>query len=106
MKEKLKELRKQHGLTQEELSNYLGIKLSTYKQYETDRTEPNIDTLIKLANYYDISLDFLCERPRPYDLPSATTQEQKEAVAIILKLNAVNTLRAISYCAGLLTNQS
>lgn len=63
-------------------------------------------TLIKIADYFDISLDNLCERPRPYDLPTAATQEQRQAVNLIMQLDATNTLRVISYCAGLLTNQN
>lgn len=105
MQNKLKELRKRNNITQEEISQQLNINLSTYKQYETNRTEPNITTLKKIADYYDVSLDFLCERPRPYDLPSSTTQNQKQAINIILQLNEINTIKAISYCDGLLAGQ-
>ncbi len=103
---KLKELRKLENITQEEFAKKININLSTYKQYETNRTEPDIETLKKIADYYDISLDNLCDRPRPYDLPSTTTKDQKEAINLILQLNEINTIKAISYCAGLLTGQN
>lgn len=106
LKSKLKELRKMENVTQEEFAKKVDINLSTYKQYETNRTEPDIETLKKIADYYDISLDNLCDRPRPYDLPTKTTKAQKEAINIILQLNEINTIKAISYCAGLLTNQA
>ena len=102
---KLKELRKNKNLTQEEASKKLNITLSTLKQYETNRTEPDIETLKKIADFFDVSLDFLCSRPRPYDLPSTATNNQKQAINIILQLNDINSLRAISYCAGLLAGQ-
>lgn len=103
---KLKELRKEKGLTQQDIANLLKIPKSTYGFYEVGKTEPNIETLKKLANFYDVSLDFLCDRPRPYDLPSSATKEQKDAITMILQLNEANTLRIISYCAGLLAGQS
>ena len=81
------------------------LQKQTYQNYELEKREPDIETLKKLADYYDVSIDYICGRPRPYDLPSYVTKEQKEAIAIILKLNTVNALRAISYCLGLLTNQ-
>ena len=101
----LKLLRKEKNLTQEDMAKILKIKKQTYQNYELDKREPNIKTLICLANFFDVSLDSLCERPRPYDLPSATTNEQRDLIKMILELNKTNTLRAISYCAGLLANQ-
>lgn len=103
---KLKELRSSLGLTQSEIAGKLGISRDTYKNYEQERTQMNYDMLIKLADYFDVSLDFLLGRPRPYDIPSVATEEQKQAINIILQLNAINTLKAFSYCAGLLASQS
>lgn len=105
MKNLLK-LRKASNLSQKEVADKLGITDKAYWSYENNRTEPNIDTLIKLADYFDVSLDFLVGRPRPYDIPSVATEEQKQAINIILQLNAINTLKAFSYCAGLLASQS
>ena len=59
---KLKELRKSKGLTQEEIANLIKVAPSTYRGYEANSSEPTIDTLIKLANIFTISLDELCER--------------------------------------------
>lgn len=102
----LKNLRKTFNKTQEEIAKNLNLQKQTYQNYELGKREPNIDTLIKLADYFDVSLDFLVGRPRPYDIPSVATEEQKQAINIILQLNAINTLKAFSYCAGLLASQS
>ncbi len=102
----LKLLRKQYNKTQEEIAKDLHLQKQTYQNYELGKREPDIKTLIKLANYFDVSLDFLCDRPRPYDLPSTTTKDQKEAINLILQLNSINTIKAVSYCAGLLANQN
>jgi transcriptional regulator with XRE-family HTH domain len=56
------ELRIQNGRTQEETSKTLDIPLTTYSGYETGRREPDINTLIKIANLYNVSLDYLTGR--------------------------------------------
>ena len=102
----IKNLRKQVNKTQEEVAKELKLQKQTYQNYELGKREPDIETLKKIADYFDVSLDFLCGRPRPYDLPSTTTKNQKEAINIILQLNTINTIKAISYCAGLLAGQN
>lgn len=101
----LKFLRENNHLTQRDIAQILNIPKTTYCYYEQGRTEPSIDTLIKIANYFDVSLDFLCGRPRPYDLPTTASKDQRETINAILNLNEINTLRALSYCAGLLASQ-
>lgn len=59
---KLKDLRLAEGLTQEELSKKLNIKRVNYTRYETDAVRPDYETLIKLADFYDVSLDEIFDR--------------------------------------------
>ena len=59
---RLKDLRKAQGLSQEQLAKELDVARTTYNHYEIEKSEPNIKTLIKLADYFDVSLDYLCER--------------------------------------------
>lgn len=99
-------LRQSTGKTQKEIANEIGITDKAYWSYENNRTQPDFDTLIKIADYFDVSLDYLLERPRPYDLPSYATEEQKQLIQLILKLSQLNVIKAISYCAGLLASQS
>lgn len=62
---KLKELREEAGLTKRETSTQLGIPYNTYISYEKGDREPNIETLIKLADFFDCSLDRLLGRCKP-----------------------------------------
>lgn len=55
--ENLKLLRKRKGVSQEEIASDLGLTRSSYSGYENGVAEPNIETLIKISEYYDISLD-------------------------------------------------
>ena len=59
---KLKELRKSEGLTQQQLADTLDIGRVNYTRYETNIVRPDYETLIKIADFYDISLDELFDR--------------------------------------------
>ena len=59
---KLKELQKNSEYTIEENAKRLNMPKSTYNNYLIESRQPDIQTLIKLANYFDVSLDYLCER--------------------------------------------
>lgn len=56
---KLRELRKAENLTQEELAKILNISRVNYTRYETDKARPDYETLVAIADFYDISLDEL-----------------------------------------------
>ena len=59
---KLKELRNSENLTQKELADALNIKRVNYTRYETDKVRPDYETLIAIANYFNVSLDELFDR--------------------------------------------
>lgn len=101
----LKELRKKKDETQKEIADKLGITQFTYCNYEKGKTEPDINLLIKLANYYNVSLDYLCGRTWNNQI-GYIPEDKKEVVKIILQLNEINTIKALSYCSGLLAGQN
>ena len=55
----IKNIRKKRNITQIKASELLGIKHHTYQNYENGKREPNIKTLIQLANFYKVSIDEL-----------------------------------------------
>lgn len=57
--EKLQELRKQKGLTQEELSEILYVSRTAISKWESGRGYPNIDSLKAISKYFSVSLDEL-----------------------------------------------
>lgn len=59
---KLKELRKEHKLSMKELGKILGLSESTISLYEAGKREPDIKTLIKMADYFKVSVDVLIGR--------------------------------------------
>ena len=56
---RIRELRKERGLTQEQLGKAVGIANNTISQYETGALEPNIETIIKLCAFFNVSSDYL-----------------------------------------------
>lgn len=80
MKEQLQKLRKSRNLTQEEISDIIGVKLSTYQKYERDVISPPYDTLIKIAKYYNVSTDYLLglqEQPNPLAMLNIRINDDK-----------------------------
>ena len=59
---RLKELREDNDLLQREIAKYLGITQRNYSYFETNQTMLTADILIKIANYYDTSIDYLLYR--------------------------------------------
>ncbi|MDG4982873.1 helix-turn-helix domain-containing protein [Lactococcus lactis] len=57
--EQLKTLRKINGLTQKELAENVGVQQGAINKWESGKTEPNIEMLVRLAECFDVSLDYL-----------------------------------------------
>ncbi len=56
---RLKELRTSKGLTQREVAIYVGCSATVYSRYEREEREPDIDMLCRLADCFDVSIDYL-----------------------------------------------
>ena len=59
---RLKELRKKKGLSQLRLATELNTTQNTISRYETGEREPGIDELVKIADYFNVSVDYLIGR--------------------------------------------
>lgn len=62
MYDRLKILRKNHNLTQSELAKILSCSQRVYSNYERGDLDIPTDILIKLADYYKVSIDFILDR--------------------------------------------
>jgi len=60
--ERLKQLRKEKGLTQKGLADHFEMAVNAYQRYEYDERNMNIKTLTALADYFDVSIDYLVGR--------------------------------------------
>lgn len=60
--ENIRDLREDRDLRQKDLAAMLNVSQNTYSQYETGVIELTASTLIKLADFYDVSVDYLLGR--------------------------------------------
>ena len=58
----LRDLREDNDITQNQIASILNVKQNTYSQYENGKREVPIDVLWKLADYYNVSIDYLVGR--------------------------------------------
>ena len=60
--QRIRDLREDSDLTQEQVAEMLGVKQTTYSKYELGKILVPIDILIRLADFYQVSLDYLVGR--------------------------------------------
>lgn len=68
-KDTIKALRKERGLTQTELAEVVGFTHVAVVKWENGQREPDFSTLIKLADYFGVSVDYLLGREDKFSLP-------------------------------------
>ena len=67
--ENIRNLRIDGGYTQRQIAEYLGVSQNTYSQYEIGVLNYSVDVLMKLADFYGVSVDYLLNRTtekKPY----------------------------------------
>ena len=101
----LKKLRMEKGATQEEVAKIINKSAVAYGYYESGRNEPDLKTLCQLADYYNVSIDFLINRKWQNSI-GYIPEEKKEIVKLIIQLNSINTIKALGYISGLVAGQN
>ena len=79
-KERLKALRKQKGITQSDLAAILNYGYTAVSNYESGRNEPSIKDLKKIAEFFDVSLDYLLcvnDIKNPYVISSESEPDEE-----------------------------
>lgn len=106
----LRELRVEKGLSQKELGNILNTAGNTITNWEKGKAEPNINTLLRLADIFNVSLDFLCGRKEEgtvieYYEPIPISKEERELLNYYKRLNKNNKFTLIGFSRGLVESQ-
>lgn len=84
-KDRLKELRKENKLTQDELGSVLGFTRAAISGYEIGRNQPSIEDLNKLAEYFEVTVDYLIGRT---DKKNTIVKEIMPGVEIAQRLSS------------------
>lgn len=96
-------LRKSKGISQQELADFLKVKQAVISHFETGRNEPDVNTLIKLADFFHCSVDYLIgHQSNDIVYFDSLTSVQKKLVELIQKLNDEQGLIVIGYLSDML----
>lgn len=74
---RLKELRENAGLSQYKFADKFGVAQSTVGSWEAGKREPNFDTMQRLADFFNVSIDYLLGRQATMDSPAPSVPDSK-----------------------------
>lgn len=88
----LKQLRKNHNLTQSEFGSRIGLSKAVVSKYETGMGYPTFDVLIKIADFFGVSTDYLLgvSKGKTVDVSSLTDTQIETVHRIISEFNQSN----------------
>lgn len=95
----LKVLREEKRITQDDIALLLNIKRQTYSSYERNKSLPDVNTLSKLADYFNVSTDYLLGRTevKNYeDFKGLIINTNKNQILLDDELNLLNSYRKLS----------
>lgn len=107
----LRDLRRQKNLTQQELSKTLEVSAPTIALWETNKREPDMQMLRNIADYFDVSINYLFEYGKENANQTIAyannylTEENRLVLDMLHRLNGTNRLKAVAYISGLLAGQ-
>ncbi len=107
----IKSLRTEKHLKQVDLANILNTTQSTVGKYERNELEPNIDTLIRLSNFFECSVDYLLGREEEdgriitYSTPSSLSDVEQHIVDTFRLLTNRRKIMVVGYIDGVYAGQ-
>ena len=82
--ERIKLIRLKNGLSQTKLCEAIKVNRITYSGYENERAEPSAEVLVRIAKYFNVSLDYLCCRTEnPFGLYEKQTENEVSKIDAI-----------------------
>lgn len=102
----LKEIRLKNGYTQKEIADKIKTNRVNYNRYELEKGEPDITTLIKLADLYHVSIDELVGRQHENQIDKGLLSDTELNIINIMKeLNPLMLNKLESYALALHSTQ-
>lgn len=93
MNNRIFSLRRQYNISQQQLANYLKVSRKTIGNYELGITEPTFNIVIKLADYFKVSIDYLLGYS---DSISPSVRPDKLSSSDELKLKVANMIYSLN----------
>lgn len=102
---RIKELRLQKGMTQEDFADVLGLSQQTIAMWENGKSSPKIDALNAMADYFEVTTDYLLGRTEQKPTPPLS-EEQILLLGDFEELDTINRQKVFSYIRDLIRSQS
>lgn len=108
---RIKELRKEAGKTQKEVAEKLGVTSQCFGHYENGKSSPEPEMLIKIADYFLVSVDYLIGRSDDLGILTFRTEEdtltdtEREILRLSRRLGAAGQKQLADYAAFLYTRE-
>lgn len=80
---RLKQIRLERGYTQKNVADYLQVSGNVYSRYELETRQPTIDSLIRIAKFFDVSVDYMLgisDIPNPVVCPQGLSKYETELI--------------------------
>ena len=106
MAERLKELRLEKGLSQIEVAKWISVSRTSYTKYETGVYEPSIDTLVKLAEFYGVTVDYIIGHSNQRITPETCTEDEINVITMYRRYSNKEVVRNLLSEADTLANLS
>ena len=101
---KIKELREEKELSQEEVARGINTSQRNIGRWEKEENEPTASFLIKLADYFEVSVDYLIGRTDELGIiqkENSLTKNESELLYLFKKLDTIKQNKVIGYCYAL-----
>lgn len=102
---RLKELRKKQKLTQQQVADAVGIGMQAYSYYEKEERDPSPNTLCKLADFFDVSVDELLGRTTEPGIFDNARIEQPEILQLYDRMTPDEQNNLVNYARGLISGR-
>ena len=102
----LKQLRTSKKMLQKDVAALLGIDRTTYVKYESGASEPNYETLLKLAEIFGVSTDYILGRDEKKPAPISESELDAELIERLCNLTPEEKAKVDAFVQGLLASRS
>ncbi|GHU60653.1 hypothetical protein AGMMS49975_29720 [Clostridia bacterium] len=109
--ERIQQLRKAQNFTQKQVAEAVNVQTNSLQQFEYGKLKPSLDTLIKIADFFGVSLDYLAGRADndntiKIEKTGSLTQEEKRLLEDYRKLGKINQVRVLERIQMLLEQRT
>lgn len=97
--QRLKEVRERRGFTQDDLQSRLGFGNTQIHRYETGKSEPSPEALVKLSKELNVTADYLLglvDNPNEYLTDEPLTPGEARLIALIRSQDTIGSVRAVT----------